>query len=56
MAEPEQPRINDVRLGEHGDLEFYDGTGWQPYPDVPDDDHGTPFLVARSDDDLPGER
>ena len=55
MAEPEQPRVNDVRLGGNGELEFYDGTDWVPYPDVPEDD-GTPFLVARSERDPAEER
>ncbi|MEW2117285.1 hypothetical protein AB0945_19255 [Streptomyces sp. NPDC005474] len=32
------PKINDVRLGDNGVLEFYDGTAWILYPDVPDDD------------------
>ncbi|MER6343599.1 hypothetical protein ACWC10_18255 [Streptomyces sp. NPDC001595] len=54
MAQHEQPRINDVRLGANGELEFYDGTGWVPYPDVPDEDGGSPVVLTRLDDEEPG--
>ncbi|UED87383.1 hypothetical protein [Streptomyces profundus] len=43
------PRTNDVRLGEDGELEFFDGTAWVPYPDVPEDD-AAPNAVSRGDD------
>jgi hypothetical protein len=43
------PKINDVRLGEDGVLEFYDGTAWVGYPDVPDDDTWSPLAVSRRD-------
>ncbi|MFD0315701.1 hypothetical protein [Streptomyces flavalbus] len=33
----EEPRVNDVRIAPDGELEFYDGTEWVPYPDLPDD-------------------
>ncbi|MEU3731185.1 hypothetical protein AB0E81_17450 [Streptomyces sp. NPDC033538] len=45
----EEPEINDVRLGIDGVLEFYDGTAWVPYPDVPED-HGPPNAVNREKD------
>ena len=40
------PKINDVRLGDNGVLEFYDGTAWILYPDVPDDD-GPPQALTK---------
>ncbi|ELP66928.1 hypothetical protein STRTUCAR8_06231 [Streptomyces turgidiscabies Car8] len=40
------PKINDVRLGDDGVLEFYDGTAWVLYPDVPDDD-GPPQALTK---------
>ena len=40
------PKINDVRLGDSGVLEFYDGTAWILYPDVPDDD-GPPQALTK---------
>ncbi|GGL94362.1 hypothetical protein GCM10010129_42860 [Streptomyces fumigatiscleroticus] len=45
----EEPRINDVRLGAGGELEFFDGTAWVPYPDLPEDP-GTPRAVSKGDD------
>ncbi|MFF3375773.1 hypothetical protein ACFYXF_22835 [Streptomyces sp. NPDC002680] len=49
------PKINDVRLGDNGVLEFYDGTAWVVYPDVPDDD-GPPQALTKDspvDEDRP---
>ncbi|GEC08659.1 hypothetical protein SSP24_63140 [Streptomyces spinoverrucosus] len=46
----EEPRLNDVRLGPDGSLEYFDGTGWVTYPDVPDDDGAPPNAVSRGDD------
>ncbi|MGW3646993.1 hypothetical protein [Streptomyces sp. NPDC000878] len=43
------PKINDVRLSDDGVLEFYDGTAWVVYPDVPDDATRSPFAVSRRD-------
>ncbi|GAA3865346.1 hypothetical protein GCM10023084_18070 [Streptomyces lacrimifluminis] len=40
------PKINEVRLDDNGVLEFYDGTAWVPYPDVPDAD-GPPQALTK---------
>lgn len=44
----ENPRLNEVRLDADGILEFFDGTAWVPYPDVPDDNL-PPIAVTRED-------
>ncbi|QKG19133.1 hypothetical protein [Actinomadura verrucosospora] len=44
----DQPQINDVRLRDDGELEYFDGTDWVAYPDLPDD-NGQPFGVTRED-------
>ncbi|MER5883295.1 hypothetical protein ABT160_05665 [Streptomyces sp. NPDC001941] len=41
---------NAVRLGPDGSLEYYDGSRWQPYPDVPDDDDFAPRGLMRPAD------
>ncbi|MBV7696688.1 CHAT domain-containing protein [Streptomyces sp. TRM70350] len=45
----EEPRLNDVRLGPDGSLEFFDGVDWVAYPDVPDDEGAPPNAVSRGD-------
>jgi hypothetical protein len=44
----EEPQVNDVRLGDDGELEFFDGTAWIPYSDVPGD-AGSPNALTRED-------
>ncbi|MBQ1089037.1 hypothetical protein [Streptomyces sp. B93] len=45
----QEPRVNDVRIGPDGELEFYDGAEWVPYPDLPDE-AGPPSALWRPGD------
>ncbi|MFI9614485.1 hypothetical protein ACIHCM_22940 [Streptomyces sp. NPDC052023] len=46
----EEPRLNDVRLGPDGSLEYFDGAQWRAYPDIPDDEEAPPLAVSRDDE------
>jgi hypothetical protein len=35
---PPDPKANDVWIDDHGELRYFNGTEWVPYPDVPDGD------------------
>jgi hypothetical protein len=35
---PPDPEANDVWIDDHGELRYFNGTEWVPYPDVPDGD------------------
>ncbi|GHG54329.1 hypothetical protein [Streptomyces griseocarneus] len=49
-GEPEEPtEINAVRVGDSGELEFFDGQKWLPYVDLPDDDPGPLGVAFRGD-------
>lgn len=49
MRMEENPRLNQVRMDSDGVLEFFDGTDWIPYPDVPDTAM-PPIAVARDNE------
>lgn len=41
-----EPELNAVRLSAEHDFEYYDGSHWVPYREVPDDG-GEPPVIAR---------
>ncbi|MFG3659306.1 hypothetical protein [Streptomyces sp. NPDC047706] len=49
----EEPRLNDVRLGPDGSLEYFDGAQWRDYPDIPDDEEAPPLAVSRDEERWP---
>jgi hypothetical protein len=47
-AESAEQEPGDMRFGPSGDIEFFDGTAWQPDRELPSDDTGT---LMRDDPD-----
>ncbi|MEU4153312.1 hypothetical protein [Streptomyces sp. NPDC026659] len=37
MGTEEQPEVHDIRFGDDGRIEEYDGADWQPYGREPDE-------------------
>ncbi|GAA0401685.1 hypothetical protein GCM10009530_61970 [Microbispora corallina] len=50
---PEQtPAVNALRISETGEVEFYDGSAWQPYLELSDDGPGPgPVVKDEGHDD-----
>ena len=49
-APPPDPKANDVWIDEHGELKYFNGDEWVPYPDIPDGDL-QPEVVIRVERD-----
>ncbi|MFI9604853.1 hypothetical protein ACWEQ7_19415 [Streptomyces sp. NPDC004069] len=46
----EEQADNVVKLGDDGELLYFDGKDWVPYPDVDDGGGFSPGLLIRDDD------
>jgi len=49
-APPPNPKANDVWIDDHGELRYFNGNEWVPYPDVPDGDL-QPEVVIKGEED-----
>lgn len=47
---PPDPKANDVWIDDHGELRYFNGNEWVPYPDVPDGDL-QPEVVIKGEED-----
>lgn len=48
--QPTQPERGDVRFNAAGEVEFFDGTDWQPYRELPDDPDDSGYGIFRGPD------
>lgn len=46
-ASDETPEIGHVRVTSEGEVEYYDGTAYRPYEELPDDDPNERLLFRR---------